>query len=174
MACELTSGISSIDCRDNQGGIAYIYIASVVAQPATITETAGQVTGISYNGTPVSSSNFFKFAVNKQTSSFTETMTASSENGTVFFQQDVNVVFRKLESAKRDVIKLLASATDLLVVVKDNNGKFWSVGITRGAELSAGTGATGTAYGDLNGYNLTFTGYEIAPSYEVAAALVGE
>jgi hypothetical protein len=174
MACELTSGISSIDCRDNQGGIAYIYIASVVAQPATITETAGQVTGISYNGSAVTSRNFFKFAVNKQTSSFTETMTASSENGTVFFQQDVNVVFRKLESAKRDVIKLLASATDLLVVVKDNNGKLWSCGITRGAELSAGTGATGTAYGDLNGYNLTFTGYEIAPSYEVAPALVGE
>jgi hypothetical protein len=174
MACILTAGIENLGCRDNQGGIEYVYIASVVAAPATITETAGKVTGISYDGSAVDAADFFKFAVNKQTSSFTEAATASSENGSIFYQQDVNIIFRKLESAKRDIFKLLGQATNLLVVVKDNNGKFWSAGITRGAELTAGSAATGVAYGDLNGYNITLTGYEPAPSYEVAATLVGE
>jgi hypothetical protein len=29
-----------------------------------------------------------------------------------------------------------------------------------GMQLLSGTGATGTAFGDLNGYSLTFTGQE--------------
>ena len=34
-------------------------------------------------------------------------------------------------------------------------------------ELSAGTSSSGTAMGDLNGYDLTFTGAESAPAFLV-------
>ena len=34
------------------------------------------------------------------------------------------------------------------------------VGRTNGADVTAGTAVTGNAYGDLNGYTLSFTGME--------------
>jgi hypothetical protein len=39
--------------------------------------------------------------------------------------------------------------------------------------LLSGTGATGTAFGDLNGYSLTFTGQEPEPASEISGSLSG-
>lgn len=36
--------------------------------------------------------------------------------------------------------------------------------------LSGGTGQTGTAFGDLNGYSLTFTGQEPLPASEISGS----
>ena len=38
-------------------------------------------------------------------------------------------------------------------------------------QLLSGTGATGTAFGDLNGYTLTFTGQEPNPASEISGSL---
>jgi len=38
--------------------------------------------------------------------------------------------------------------------------------------LSGGTGQTGTAFGDLNGYTLTFTGDEPFPASEVSGSVL--
>ena len=172
MSCNITSGIS-LSCKDSQGGIDYLYIADLPTYDTITTDVDGVVTSLDASGVPVTIS-FFKYEVPKQSSSFTETINADNVAQTVFYTQDALMVFTKLESAKRDQIKLLAQNPQLLVVVKDGNGKFWSVGITRGAELSAGSMSTGTSYSDRNGGEITLTGLEPDPSYEVAPAFVGE
>lgn len=172
MSCAITSGIT-LGCKDSQGGIEYLYVADLPDYDTITTDVDGKITSLDLSGSPVSIT-FYKYEVPKQTSSFTETINASTENGTVFYQQDALMIFNKMEAAKRDQIKLLAQNPKLLVVVKDGNGKFWSVGVTRGAELTAGTSATGTAYGDRNGGEITLTGLEPDPSYECVAAFVGE
>ncbi len=172
MSCSITSGIT-LSCKDSQGGIDYIYVGDLPDYDTITTDVDGLVTGLELSGAPVTV-NLYKFEVPKQSSSFTETINADNTAQTVFYQQDALMVFTKMESAKRDQIKLLAQNPKLLVVVKDGNGKFWSVGIGRGAELSAGTVSTGTAYGDRNGGEITLTGLEKDSSYEVAPAFVGE
>lgn len=172
MSCSITSGIT-LSCKDSQGGIDYLYIADLPTYDTITTDVAGIVTSLDAGGTPVTIT-FYKYEVPKQSSSFTETINADNTAQTVFYQQDALMVFTKLEAAKRDQIKLLAQNPKLLVVVKDGNSKFWSVGITRGAELSAGSMSTGTAYGDRNGGEITLTGLEPDPSYEVDPAFVGE
>lgn len=172
MSCSITSGIT-LSCKDSQGGIDYLYISDLPTYDTITVDAEGIVTSLDASGTPVAIT-FYKYEVPKQSSSFTETINADNTAQTVFYQQDALMVFTKMEAAKRDQIKLLAQNPSLLVVVKDGNGKFWSVGITRGAELSAGTTSTGTAYGDRNGGEITLTGLEPNPSYEVAAAFVGE
>jgi hypothetical protein len=167
MSCNITAGFS-LDCRDSQGGIEYIYIGNTASTGFTATD--GLITAI----TGLTASNFFKFEVPKQTSSFTETITLSEENGTVFYDQQVSVVFTKLSAEKRNQIALLAKNRKLVVVLKDGNGTFWSVGIGRGAHLLSGTNQTGQAYGDLNGYSLVIQGLEKDPSYAVSASVVGE
>lgn len=167
MSCNITAGFS-LDCRDSQGGVEYIYIGNTAS--TGFTASNGVITAI----TGLTASSWFKFEVPKQTSSFTETITVSEENGTVFYDQQVSVVFTKLSAEKRNQIALLAKNRKLVVVVKDGNGTFWSVGIGRGAHLLSGTSQTGTAYGDLNGYSLVIQGLEKDPSYAVSASVVGE
>ena len=174
-ACAITSGLA-LDCRDSQGGIEYVYIANAdgVVSWTLTTGSECEIDSISLDGTPLTSGDFYRFQVPKQTSSYTETVNASTENGTVFYQQDVALVFNKLQCATRDQMLLLAQNTKLLVIVKDGNGSFWTAGLSRGAEMTAGDAQTGTAYGDRNGYTLTLTGLEPDPMFVVDPTVVGE
>ena len=72
-----------------------------------------------------------------------------------------------MTAAKRNEILLVARNRNLKVIFEDNNGKYWLMGLTRGAVVSAGTSVTGTAVGDLNGYTLTLTAQEPEMAYEV-------
>ena len=170
MACSnLTAGFT-LDCNDANGGIDKIFIANGPVE--SITETAGLVSAITVGGSALVPADFFVFEAPRQTSSLTETATISQENGTVFFDQAITMVFNKMEAAKRNQLLLMAEATSMVVVVKDNNGKYFSIGLERGAYTSAATATSGTAYGDRNGYEITISGLEAAPSYEVDGAII--
>lgn len=163
MSCDITSGFT-LGCRDNTGGIKNLYILS-----GSITSTAGTeglITAITGSGT------FYKFELFRQTSNYSETISSTPENGTVFYEQSVTAVFFKLQSATRNKVKVLAQNPDLKIVVETNNntggvGQFFLIGEDTGAQLVSGTGATGTAFGDLNGYTLTFTSQEPEPASEI-------
>ena len=62
----------------------------------------------------------------------------------------------------------------LVAVAKDNNGKYWYLGKTRGLDLTGGNAGTGTAEGDRSGYTLTFTGAEAALAPEVNSTVAGQ
>lgn len=169
MACNITSGWS-IDCKDSQGGIVKIFIANGPVE--AFAETAGVLTSVTVAGSPLTPADFFEFEVPKQTSSLTETVNASTENGTVFYQQDLILVFNKMEASKRNQILLMAQNENMFVVAKDGNNKYWSVGLTRGTSLTAGSLTSGVAYGDRNGGELTLTGLEPQPMFEVSSSIV--
>ena len=169
MACNLTSGWN-IDCKDSQGGIVKIFVANGPVE--AYAETSGVLTSVTVGGSALTPADFFTFEVPKQTSSLAETINASVENGTVFYQQDLILVFNKMEASKRNQILLMAQNEDMFVVAKDGNGKYWSVGLTRGASLTAGALSSGTAYGDRNGGELTLTGLEPQPMFEVTSTIV--
>jgi hypothetical protein len=60
----------------------------------------------------------------------------------------------------------------MVVVFKDNNAKYFSVGVERGAFMTAGSSTSGSLYGDRNGYELTISGMEEKPSFEVTGSIV--
>jgi len=96
----------------------------------------------------------------------------SQTNGTLFYDQALSMVFNKMEATKRNQLLLMGQATNMVVVAKDNNGKYWSIGLERGAYMTAGTSVSGTAYGDQNGYQITISGTELYPMYEVTSTIV--
>lgn len=166
MACDITSGFT-LGCRDNSGGIKNIYILS-----GSISEVAeasdGLISAITGSGT------FYKFELTKNTGDLTEAPTPSLENGTVFYEQTLNVAFHKLQSSIRNQVKVLAQNPDLKIIVETNNGiespytgRYFLVGRYRGATMSAGSATTGTAFGDANQYALTFQGLEPEPMDEI-------
>jgi hypothetical protein len=69
---------------------------------------------------------------------------------------------------------LLLAQNTLVSVAKDNNGKYWYLGKTRGLDLTGGSAGTGTAEGDRSGYTLTFTGAEAALAPEVNSTVAGQ
>ena len=169
--CDITSGFT-LGCRDNTGGIANLYILS--GSITSVTDASeGLISGITGSG------EFYKFELFRQTSDFTEAITSTPENGTVFYEQTLNAVFFKLQSSTRNQVKVLAQNPNLKIIVETNNGtvdgvgRYWLLGEDRGMQLLSGTGATGTAFGDLNGYSLTFTGQEPNPASEISGSLSG-
>jgi len=52
----------------------------------------------------------------------------------------------------------------LCVIVQDNNDNYMIMGHTTGAEATGGTFGTGTAKGDLNGYQIQLTAEEAIPA----------
>ena len=166
MACEITSGFQ-LACRDNSGGIKNIYILS--GSITGIDEVSdGLISAISGSGV------FYKFELTKNTGDLTETPTPSLENGTVYYDQLINVAFHKLQSSIRNQVKTLAQNPNLKIVVETNNGvedpytgRFFYIGRYRGATLSGGAATSGTAFGDANQYSLTFQGLEPEPADEI-------
>ena len=170
MACSnLTAGFLNL-CNDSTGGIQKIFIGNGPVE--SITETAGVITAITVGGSAMVPGDFFIFETPRQTSSITETTTVSQENGTLFFDQQLTMVFNRMEADKRNELLLMAQATNMVVVAKDENGKYWSIGVEKGAFMVSGSSTTGTAYGDRNGYEIVVGGLESSPVYEVTSTIV--
>lgn len=165
MACALTTGFT-LDCRNSNGGIEAVYFTEI-ANKATLTSASGAISAF----TLTTGKQFFKYELRKKTGLLEQNIQINNENGTVFYEQTLTIKLDKMETAKRNEILLLAR-TNLMAIVKDNNGKYWLVGETRGTLLSSGKGGTGTAFGDMNGFELTFVGEEPELAKEVAAGLM--
>ena len=152
------------------GGIEKIFIGNGPVQ--SITESAGVITAITVGGSEMTPSDFFVFETPRQVSSISETSTVSQENGTLFFDQQLTMVFNKMEAAKRNELLLMAQATSMVIVAKDGNGKYWSIGAERGGFMVSGSATSGTAYGDRNGYEIVLGGLEASPIFEVTSTIV--
>ena len=165
MACALTQGYV-LDCKDSLGGlksVLFIEAGNVTA----VTETAGVITAI----TLAASKYFHKYELVKETSSFTETVTASVQNGTIFYAQELSVILNKLQTNTRNEILLLAQ-NSLIAIAEDKNGVYWMLGKDGGLDITGGTAASGVATGDRSGYELTFGGQEASLSPEVSAGII--
>jgi hypothetical protein len=170
MPCAITSGYT-IDCRDAMGGLKEIYIANYNDINTTALAASGVVSGVVTGITKLTGKKFYKFQQLAQASQASETITGSDENGSVFFAQSVEMFLLKMQAATRNQVLLLAQGR-VIVVTVDRNGKSFLYGLEIGLTLNTGDGNSGKAFGDRNGYVLTFTGAEREPAPEVNAATV--
>lgn len=156
MSCNLTAGIC-LGCRDNVGGLKKMWISDFCNIKSIDYDSDEYITTISGSGT------FYSFELIRTSSQHTETVNASLENGTVFYQGETVVYFSKLDQDKRNILKALAQSQRLAIIIEDNNGDYFYLGETYGSYISAGTSVTGKALGDANGYNMTFAYMEPNP-----------
>lgn len=164
MACNLTAGIP-LGCRDNAGGVANAWITDF-SNIASITQSTGDtITQISGTGT------FYAFELIRTSSQFTETVNASLQAGTVFYQDELVTYFAKMTQDKRNILKVLAQNQKLAIVFSDNNGEYWFMGQNYGSFISAGSQVSGQALGDANGLNMTFQALEQFPINSLSGPL---
>lgn len=160
--CLMSTG-RKLACKDAVGGISQIFFADY-GTLGTATITAGLVTA--FSGTTYT---LYQYDV-KSASNLVQTITSSNDAGTTYFEQSITLVLTKLDAATQvELYKLITSRPHAFI--KDNNGNYLSVGMTRGCDTN-GTIDTGTALGDMNGYSLTITAQEPLMAQFVTAALI--
>jgi len=167
MACTLTKGRNE-PCKDVVGGITAVYFADFDTLGAITYDATDTDVIDSFGGTPT----WFKFDV-KGTSSFEQTITSSRDNGTTFYEQTLTLNFKKLSKQTHNEVKLLAYARPH-VIVEDNNGNKFLMGLDYGADVNGGTIVTGAAMGDMSGYTLTLNGQEKIPANFVDATITAD
>lgn len=178
MSCNLSSGIS-LDCRTNLGGIASVYIGSTTGYDITLLgESAGSITGFSFgSGATIVDSvadltvaPMYEFQQPRQAANLTETGTFDEANGVAFYETSLTIVINKLQASHLEALDILGQNTKLAVVVKDNNGNYFTVGNETGAIVSASTADTGTAFADGNRITITLQGFSTSPLLELSIA----
>lgn len=137
------------DCSGSMGGIKRIWFHDY----ADGSYTFNTLTEAVYT---FPTADWCEFSFRKNTGNFTSTLTKDDANGVNYVTTEINLVFSKMEVAKRLSIAALTQA-DVLAVVEDTNGNFWCFGEDEPVTMSAGTGQTGTAKGDGNNYSITLT-----------------
>lgn len=170
MSCYISSGVD-LGCSDGIGGIKSIWVlgASGATAPSVsavaITGTTGPITGITGTGV------WYNFELKRNTSSLSQNTTKNFENGTIYWEQVLTAVLFKYDQDKRNQLLVLGQNDKIQIVAVDQNDVSYYLGQVNGLYLSGGSAATGTAFGDRNGFELIFTGQESAPANVVNGAL---
>ena len=167
MACSVTVSGRALPCKDSLGGIKQIWIApfALSGVPQTFDAVASGSIADS-----TAAMIFKNYDMHKNTGSFTQTVNASVENGTIFYTQVVSCVFSREVAADIGDFQDLTKGR-VFIVVQDVNNNLFVMGHTRGVELTGGTLESGVAMGDFNGLKYEFTGEEFIAAPFLAATL---
>lgn len=164
MSCYISSGYT-LDCRNaSTGGLSTVWILG--GSGNTISGWTSNVDEqiISASGTGV----FYKFELTKQGSSFTEEIGINTTAQSVVFQPTLVMNLPRLDKELRNIFQNLVSQNNIVFIVKDNNGRYWSGAWQNGALVTSGSLASGLAYTDLNGMSaLTIQGGEPNAAQEI-------
>lgn len=168
MSCYISSGLQ-LGCSDGIGGIKKIYVVGGATGDITAVSTSvdGSITGF----TSASGTTVYGFELKRNTSSLSQNVTKSFEAGTIYFEQVLTAVFYKYDQDKRNQLKILSQNDQIQIIAVDQNDVQYYLGQTNGMYLSGGNAGTGTAYGDRNGFELTFTGQEPVPASVISVSL---
>jgi hypothetical protein len=172
MACGTLTKGRGLDCNRTAGGIKAIFfgVYDEFDDPISTTgivQSAGEITDIEMGG-----NDLYRYILPLGTATVSEAITGSTENGSIFYAPTVTIMLNGLSKEDQNQIKLLA-ATKVVIFAQLNaqlSGKdvIIGLGVTNGMNLNSGTIDSGAAFGDRNGYSLTFTGMEPLPFATVA------
>lgn len=159
--CTTISGIAQ-DCLGSIGGIKRVWISCYDGVKTTVTDNMI---------TAITGGSFKAFSFRPQTGSLTMNFTKDNTTGTAYSENTLVMQFTRLETAKKIEIDALLIG-DVVCIVEDNNGKYWYLGTDNPVNLSEGSGETGTAFTDFNGYNITLIDYSKVHPFEVTQTVI--
>ena len=165
MACTALTRGRSLDCNRISGGVKKVFF-SVFDEDVSYTYDATnplEIDAIDWNSTTI-----YEYVMPLGVASITDTITGSRENGTIFYTPTVNIMLNKLTKEDQNEIKLLGKSkvrifAELNQQLTNGHNVFIALGMSNGMELNTGTMDSGAAFGDRNGYTLTFDGLEPIP-----------
>lgn len=170
MACNITHGRVE-PCKDSLAGLKNVYFINEDITPSYIFKETFPTSGIYIVDTDFSEvidfvnyvQYMYKFELKSNENVYDQEIVSSRENGTTFFRQTLTIKLKKQDAATHLAVKTLAYAKPR-ILVENNEGQFFLVGLLRGCDLTAGSINSGGALGDFSGYSMTFQAEELLPS----------
>ena len=174
MACTALTKGRGLDCNRVSGGVKFIYFGVYDQFDAPIDGTGilvvnSEITDIEMGA----GKGLYRYTVPRGSTTVNETITGSTENGTLFYTPTVNMILNRLTKEDQNEIKLLGQTqvvcfAQLNATLANGHDVIVGLGVTNGMSLNAGTADSGAGFGDRNGYTLTFDGLEADPFPMVA------
>ena len=169
MACTALTRGRQLNCNRISGGIKAVYFAVLDQVIAFTYDATAAPNGVrEITNIDMGTDEIYKYALPLGTSSLTDTIVGSRENGTVYYTPTINLVYNKLSKEDQNEIKLLASTKTVVFAelnqqLTNGHNVIVAMGMVNGMELNAGTMDSGAAWGDRNGYTCTLDGMEAEP-----------
>ena len=168
--CELTAAINGINC-DEAGGVDTWYAfarfdALGASNIDTFTFLDGDVTAL----TLVLTKFAYPINVEQETSTFTDTATGERANGSYAREQSATAMLHGNTAEMIVSVEQLAKGRTTLIA-KLNDGTYEILFSQFGAKCSDER-AAGTAFEDMNGSTLTFSGKETYKALKIDSAIV--
>jgi len=165
MACTALTKGRGLDCNRISGGVKKIFFSVFDEDVSYAYDSTHklEIDAIDWDG-----STIYEYVMPLGVASVSDSITGSRENGTIFYTPTVNIMLNKLTKEDQNEIKLLGKTkvrifAELNQQLANGHNVFIALGMANGMELNAGTMDSGAAFGDRNGYTLTFDGLEALP-----------
>jgi hypothetical protein len=136
--------------KDSVGGLRAMYLINYQIAPTDITYDA---TNTDMIDAITNVDSLYKFDLRGENSWEQDVITDPSA-GTTFYKQKLAIRLKKHDAATSKNLKLLAYSRPH-IVIQDNNGRFYIMGLTNGVDVTGGSIAQGAKMGDFSGYSLT-------------------
>ena len=166
MPCDFISASRLEPCKDQVGGLKAVYFIDFEDTNLDISFDADG-DAISSLGT-ASTITTYKYDL-RGTSSFTQNIAGSRDDGTTTVEQVLELSLKKLTQVDHNQLKLLMFNRPH-VLVEDNNGNYQLAGLEYGCDVTGGTVVTGSNMSEFTGYTITLTGMEKKPANWVLVA----
>lgn len=160
MSCILNNGYA-LSCRDSIGGIQAAFIGNFDSGQLYTLDVDSNIIGLTG-----STASYYTFEQEMESAEFTQEGEYSTENGTVFFDQQLTLMFHKNDADLRNLLLVLSQA-NLSVIVKDQRGEYWLMGYQNGVRAISGSQNAGKEFGDMNGVVVTLQGKEPEPAHRI-------
>lgn len=153
MACNMTSGYNDRTCTNGKGGIKSVLFFPI-ANKSGVTKTANEITAMTVSG------ETFHYKLKSNLSSYTAPIQRNEENGTLWYEQTLNMVLNSDNKDLRSALHLLAQ-NELGVMVEKADGTYVLLGENEGLKVAdANEYTSGVAKSDRNGHVIVLTGQE--------------
>jgi len=174
MACDISNGRIE-QCKDSVSGLKAIYIINydkLNSDSVVYSAGAGEEDEID-TWTPIDDTtplNLYKYELKSTANGLNTTINTSRDNGTTFFEQTLVINLKRQDVVTTRNVKILAYGRPR-IVVRTMTDQFFLMGLDQGADMNAGTIASGNSLDSFNGYEgLTFVAQEENPANFIDAS----
>ena len=166
MSCTLTTGYNDRTCTNGKGGIKSVILFPLSAIATGPSLTANEITTLTVTG------EVFQYKLKSNLSSYTAPIRVNKDNGTLFYEQTLNMILASDTKELRAEIHLVAQ-NEVVCLVEKADGTYVALGLDEGLQINDGSSySSGVIKSDRNGHDLVLAGLENNEVPDVDAGII--
>ena len=165
MACNMTAGYNDRTCTNGKGGIKSVLLFPL-GNVTSSNITDNEVDTLTVSG------EVFLYKLKSNLSSYTAPIRVNKDNGTLWYEQTLNMILASDTKELRAEIHLLAQ-NEVVCLVEKADGNYVALGLDEGLQVNdASEYTSGVVKSDRNGHTIVLAGLENNEVPDVSAGII--